>query len=317
MILQFGKIPPPIGGISIHVKRLLFELEQTSIKTELFDYSKERNVFSIVNKIWRNDVVHIHLSRKRHRLLFIIIFRSLFKKVIVTFHGKFDFKNKYDFLSLKFAHISVVLNEISFANAQKFRNNSVYLIGAFIPPLNKVNDTLTPETNTIIKNLKSKYENVYCTNAWNIVFDTEQREIYNGSLLLELFEKLKANALVFSDPVGNYSRYLKNKYGYIPENIHFITYQHDFIDVIKLTDAFIRPTTTDGDSLSVHEALFYKKDVIASNVVDRPNGCILYKEEEDLKKIISNFNQYKDCYKNYSYRDNIIELKKLYLEISD
>ena len=42
------------------------------------------------------------------------------------------------------------------------------------------------------------------------------------------------------------------------------------------SDCLIRATTTDGDSLSVKEALYYKKKVIASNCVDRVPNVILY-----------------------------------------
>lgn len=317
MILQIGKVPPPIGGISIHVQRLLKEFENDSINLELLDYSKNKNILEIIGMIWRCNIVHIHLSRKLHRLLFIFFFKLLLKKVIVTFHGEFDFKNKYDYLSLKYANIIIVLNKISYENAINIRSDSVHLIGAFIPPQTKKSNSLKQETKIVIEKFKSHYNNVFCTNAWNVVFDKDKREIYNGSLLVELFDKLKTSALLFSDPVGNYSNFLKNKYGNLPENIHFINYQHDFIDVINYVDAFIRPTTTDGDSLSVHEALYYNKDVIVSDVVDRPTGCILYHDIVELENKIKNFDQYKGHFKNYSSKDNIFELRKLYLEISN
>lgn len=317
MVLQFGKIPPPIGGISIHVQRLLKEFENDSINLELLDYSKNKNILEIIGMIWRCNIVHIHLSRKLHRLLFIFFFRLLFKKVVVTFHGKCTFDNKFDVWSLKFSSASIVLNELSYKNALKHQLDSIYLIGAFIPPPISTVMSLKSHTKKILDTFKSKYDHVFCTNAWSVVFDSDGEEIYGGSILFELFEKINNKGLIFSDPEGKYSKYLFKKYGYIPNNIHFITYRHDFVEVIIKTNAYIRSTTTDGDSLSVNEALFLKKDVIASNVVDRPRGCILYEKIDELENLIVSFEQIKGYYHKYSSIDNVVELRKLYLEISN
>ena len=104
------------------------------------------------------------------------------------------------------------------------------------------------------------------------------------------------------------------KHGFLPDNIFFITYSHDFFEVINLTDALLRATTMDGDSLSINEALYFNKDVITSNVVDRPNGCILYKSTDDLVKVINNFGIFKGEFKKYTYINNASCLKALYLK---
>ena len=46
---------------------------------------------------------------------------------------------------------------------------------------------------------------------------------------------------------------------------------------MKITDIFIRNTSKDGDSLSVKEALFLKKRVLCTDVVERPGGVQLFK----------------------------------------
>lgn len=315
MILQFGKIPPPIGGISIHIQRLLEEFENTSIKMELLDYSKERNIISIVSKIWSSEIIHVHLSRKLHRLVIIILFRILFKKVVVTFHGEFDFINKYDFYSLKFASFAILLNQISFNHAKIYRKKRLILIGAYIPPkINPIN-SLKEASIKQIESLKRNFKHVFCTNAWNVAFDKNGNEIYGGTLLIDVLANNPDIALVFSDPASNYWNFLNTKFKTLPSNVLFLNYKHDFIDVIMLCDAFIRSTTTDGDSLSIHEALHLKRDVIASNVIDRPLGCILFTNKVDLEMILRDFNRYKGCYNSYVFNDNIPNLKDVYLNI--
>ena len=45
---------------------------------------------------------------------------------------------------------------------------------------------------------------------------------------------------------------------------------------MKESDAVIRATATDGDSLSIREALYLGKPIIATNCVTRPEGVIVY-----------------------------------------
>jgi glycosyltransferase involved in cell wall biosynthesis len=47
--------------------------------------------------------------------------------------------------------------------------------------------------------------------------------------------------------------------------------------MISASDVFVRPTFTDGDSISVREALSLGIPVIASDCVERPDGVVLFK----------------------------------------
>ena len=66
-VVQFGKLPPPIGGVTIHISRLLFQAnKETKFKTDILDYSKEKNIFYICKKILFTELIHIHLSNKNN-----------------------------------------------------------------------------------------------------------------------------------------------------------------------------------------------------------------------------------------------------------
>ena len=58
---------------------------------------------------------------------------------------------------------------------------------------------------------------------------------------------------------------------------------------------YIRNTSTDGDSLLVHEALANHSPVIASSCVSRPNGVLLmrYCNVSDLEKCFEELRHYK------------------------
>jgi hypothetical protein len=74
----------------------------------------------------------------------------------------------------------------------------------------------------------------------------------------------------------------------MPRNISVISGLHHFMDVLSFCDALIRATTTDGDSLSIREALFLGKPVVTTDCVTRPSGCTLYKagQTADLERSI-------------------------------
>jgi glycosyltransferase involved in cell wall biosynthesis len=56
------------------------------------------------------------------------------------------------------------------------------------------------------------------------------------------------------------------------------------LSVMKRSDLFVRPTYTDGDSVSVREAVELRVPVVASNVGHRPAGVLLFQpgDVEDL-----------------------------------
>jgi hypothetical protein len=163
--------------------------------------------------------------------------------------------------------------------------NKIELISAFIPPINEEN-YLSLEIEESINKIIRKRKIVACTNAHNYVVDKSGNDLYGIDFLLRIFSNLPDFCLLISDPSAN----LKKKYfNYVDcDNILFISVQHQFVEIIKKSNLLIRATTTDGDSLSIKEAFYYNVDVIASDCVDRPQGCNLYitlNEESFLKTL--------------------------------
>ena len=61
----------------------------------------------------------------------------------------------------------------------------------------------------------------------------------------------------------------------------FIDQPHSYFELLKNVDVFVRNTSTDGDALSVKEALYLNKPALCSDVVDRPAGTILFRYSDD------------------------------------
>ena len=68
---------------------------------------------------------------------------------------------------------------------------------------------------------------------------------------------------------------------------------------MKTCDLFLRPTNSDGDSVSVRESLSLGVPVIASDAAPRPNGTILFRsrDHDDLTNktidVLNNLDDYK------------------------
>jgi glycosyltransferase involved in cell wall biosynthesis len=285
-ILILGKTPPPIGGVTIHVSRLIQHLESDGF--EYTFYSLLNSVFSVFVAARKYKVIHLHTSNPRFHFLFSLycfIFRI---RLLQTYHGDL---NRYKALNAFFNNMSLHLTNVPIVintNSQDYalrRNRNTRLISAFLPPLYP--NPLSSDIVNSIDAWRGNHHPIYCTNASYFQIDKYGNEVYGGSALVEVFRTLGPRGLIFSEPKGEYKAHLE-KEGELPENVLFITQEHDFFEVLKLSDCFIRATTTDGDSLSVKEALSLGKPVIASDCVDRPIACNLFKTNDfhDLERQI-------------------------------
>jgi hypothetical protein len=91
-----------------------------------------------------------------------------------------------------------------------------------------------------------------------------------------------------------------------------------FSKLIELSDIVIRPTNADGDSLSIREALYFQKPIIASDVVKRPTGTITFKTRNFDDFML----QLKNCIhqKNENKQTNLVdgdsvELSEFYINL--
>ncbi|QNI75235.1 hypothetical protein [Synechococcus sp. MVIR-18-1] len=117
-----------------------------------------------------------------------------------------------------------------------------------------------------------------------------------------------------SDPSGRYAQFSASKFPFIPRNVVFLSKPHPFIEILRSSDLFIRNTSTDGDSISIWEALSLIVNVFATDVVSRPPGVTLYSSIEELTDLLGDFNPKCNAYAN-SNVPSLDELADFYLEI--
>lgn len=278
-----GKTPPPIGGVTIHVKRLLGRLERLGMTCLWIDLSN--GGFSALVELIRGPrLIHLHTSRPYFRLMVAVVGRAVGKKVCITYHGDLGRfggggANLVDRMSVRVASMPILLNEGSYEIARRLNVKSC-LVSAFIRPEVPSDDVLLGE---MLTTFVSRFDYSFATNAYDVSFDSAGMEIYGICELMRIFEGFPRIGLVFSDPSGNYKRFLGEKGVNVPANVLVIDRRHDFVSVLHQVGGLIRATTTDGDSLSVREGLFLGKVVVASDCVDRPVGVLTYETGNSLK----------------------------------
>lgn len=286
-----GKTPPPIGGVTIHVSRLLRRLAEEGVPFIHFDPAKDR-WSTLFSAVLRGRAIHVHVSNSYLRVFLVLLSAVLRRKSLITLHGNLGrygaTRNGFDNAAVWLADRPILLNSASLSAALALNPNSE-LVPAFIPPSSDLD--ASGEVGRLIADWKGGRAPLFCSNAHARVSDKDGADIYCVESLLEVFSGLPDAGLVFSDPSGTYSEYFDRSGTVVPQNVLMISEPHSFLEVLSSCDCMIRATTTDGDSISVKEALYLGVNVIASDCVPRPPGCLIYptSDSESLARIVKEF----------------------------
>lgn len=266
----------PMGGVTMHVHRLLKRLIEPQVSNYILcDYKKE-SFRKQLNKIRTAGVLHTHASNPLLKLFYVIAGKFFRTKSLITVHGKYGvygpIQNIIHKWALKWCDIPILINKESYDAVVKFNSHAVF-IPAFIPPI-KEEEVLSSEMHAKIKQIKEDGKPLLVTNASSRAFTTDGKEIYGIEFLIDYCREHKEFNLVILDPHNDYMPLYKER---LPENVYIFTGHHSFCGLMEYADIVVRNTPTDGDSLSVKEALYYHKKILATDAVSRPEGVFLFK----------------------------------------
>lgn len=274
-VLIVGTTPESagIGGVTIHIQRLLQWLDLEGFAYDLCDY-KKLGLLEQFRLMQKHQVAHIHISKPLPRLVYIMYGKLVGTRSILTVHGnigRFNWlKNQMDKLSVRICDVPILINANSFEKAKKWNKNSV-LLSVFLPP---TGDGYLPEyAEKTIADAKTKGKEIVSSNASVMSFTDSGEEIYGINFAIDFFKNKPEYFFCVSDPSGQYAEKYKDE---TFDNILFINERHSFYKLMKLSDVMLRPTATDGDALSVKEGLYLDKKVVVTNRVDRPEGVLLF-----------------------------------------
>lgn len=288
-----------VGGVSIHIKRLSTLLREQYTFTFIDESPRNQadtNIFNLrsknITKYFRlvngSDVVHIHTGIWWLRCIHIFIAFLLRKKTVVTIHSLSNLTNSF---SIKATQIFLLLatkiifvsNEIS----EKLHSKKGIIIPAFIPPDIAGENDLPSEVLVLLE--KNKDKRIIVNNAFKLVLHKEQ-DLYGLDLLIDVARAIKRDnknyKIIFviasmDEKLKLYDYYAQIiKEENLDEEISLIPYPISFVKLMITSDLVVRATNTDGDALTVREALFLNRPIIASDVTLRPKGTILFKNRD-------------------------------------
>lgn len=288
-----------VGGVSIHIKRLstllreqhnftfIDESPRNKAETNVFNL-RSKNIAKYLRLLNGADVVHIHTGIWWLRCIHIFIAFLLRKKTVVTIHSLSDLTNSFSFKATQIflllaTKIIFVSNEIS----KKLHSKKGIIIPAFIPPDIADENDLPSEVLVLLE--KNKDKRIIVNNAFKLVLHKKQ-DLYGLDLLIDLARSIKKDnknyKIIFviasmDEKLKLYDYYAQIiKEENLDEEISLIPYPISFVKLMMASDLVVRATNTDGDALTVREALFLNRPIIASDVTLRPKGTILFKNRD-------------------------------------
>ena len=313
-VVIVGTIPSTagVGGVTIHVSRLLKALKDSDFEPVLCDY-KRLPFLSQIKLLRQSKLAHLHVSNPYGRLLYVLLCRVMGIKSMLTIHGNLRryglIKNAVNDMAIRWCNVPILINDTSFRQALRL-NDAARRMSAYIPLRDM--EVLPESMETIIRVQREAGRSIVCTNASGFVYDVNGNDIYGIAFLIDYFNQHKEYFLLISDPSSQYSASYKET---LPENIVIISQPHSFVPVLRRADIMIRATSTDGDSISVREALDAGIRVLATDCVDRPDGVILFSYSD--KKSLDNALQERNLNNSpYKHSDTIADLCNVYGSLS-
>jgi len=337
-LLIIGPAPYDMGGVSIHIRRLSYVIkdnftinyinEGRNHYNDIFSL-RSLNVFQYLKLVLNADIIHIHSGSVLLRLFHIFVCRIILRrKTVLTIHRDVTIE-KYLWLTKslvdKCQHV-ITVNSKSYDILYRKSKCKYHLMPAFLPPIIETEEELPSDvTNWLYKCRQIKDSVIMVSNAWNLILHNNC-DLYGLDMCIELIKKLIDNNktnyyLLFVLATNTNQKQLQEEYerfiseNGLNDNILIWNSGLSFVKLIQESDIVLRTTNTDGDALSIREALYYGVNVIASDVVSRPEGTTLFKTRDldDLYRAVID-NSTKE-FKKQNEVGCINEYKEKYLEI--
>ena len=306
-----GRIPPPYGGVGVHLLRFLSEMRRAKLPFTFLDLDGNKDASNSIEALPMNwlfisrllrlpyEVLHFHTSRVPQLLVLLLVLR--FRphiRVIITLHNQTPmlfytktstlFKRVFNWFFKRADHIIATNKCIGEWATNKLGLNSrqVDVIPAYLPPSNEeLQYNGFPQ---VIQSFFESHHPVIGSQGYYGNF-MDGEHVYRFEELANLLSKLKKhypNIGCYTAISGCYSENHRAKIRALRDELdlgqHWMLQEEPFPAVPLYTrcDLFLRPTVTDGDSVSIRECLSIGTPVLASDAVSRPPGATTYPQHD-------------------------------------
>ena len=306
-----GSFPPPIGGVTIHLRRLAVQLEKLGVQFTLFNLNSDSeqgpHVVSITrSRIW--SCLKILMGRKFSSILianrriwfwgFVLMITTLFRKrVVIRLQGsdivglsqKGGMKWWFVRRLLGYANGVVCVNDdLADALAESgIPRKKLAVIPGYLPPCeDEYDDSTLPKH---VQDFCKSHQPLLSANG---KFETHKgQDLYGFDMVVDLVEKMKPGhpqlgciiGLAHCDEnsktqLAEMKKLAEDKG--VSDNICWLEPPNFFVPILSQSDVFLRPTNTEGDSNSLREALDLGVPSVASDVAPRPDPSLLFRNRD-------------------------------------
>lgn len=306
-LIIVGRLPPPLGGVTVHLNRLAYYLNARNFPFHFFDLSGQSNpgrgivgcgnLFILIWNLLTRPYKICHCHASNHWLFLLVDFivaRILRRKTIYTLHGEgvlLQCESGPDFLksllqgAFRRATRIIAINSRFEERALLFAagRENVLNMPAYLPP--------TPEEVSSVSLLPDEFEQFFKEHGLCFASQGTFGNKYIGDDLyrFDLLGNVLSRLRILNPEVGLCSLVSQSLDAAAREKVfslrrelgldqHWLILENfgSAIPIYKRCIAFVRPTMSDGDSLSVRECIDFGIPVVASDAVPRPDGCILF-----------------------------------------
>lgn len=314
--LLLGAVPPPVGGVSIYCMRKIELLTLNGKEVHFFDSRRKINLlklilFSFLLRIKRKEY-EIEINISNSLVLLVLTIFGLASCCVFYDHnssrrllsGKFN-TCVFTFFCSKVNRIKTVNENLvnNYNELLKGRNVSITVETPFLAPtkneIKKSKEKFPLELKGLISDGK---RNIILSSAWKPISTEHENDLYGIKDTLAIYRKNISNypEFIFILMIGELdsSEFSSEIQLLVHEltsfsNFEFIEGGFSQLPLLNRTIALLRLTKTDGDSVSIREALHFGANVIATNVSERPDNVNvvpvsdLIETQNELLKILN------------------------------
>lgn len=293
-------MPPPIGGIAIHVSRVKEHLEQQKNHNIIFDATQYQSRIVRLRKLLcllmqRPDHIHYHtLYHSVVEWMIVIISATLLRTPVTLIdHDCRDVYKRSRWckmlwrLTIPWVRQQVIIGT---STVQAYRDNQVPILqsacieSSFIPPNKEHQSAILATYPPSLFAFLEQHRPIIVINAFRLVF-VDNKDLYGIdqtlTMLRELRQQFSRIGLVIAlAHRGSELYYAALQHHIMDHNLQshcfFLEDQREMWPLLRRAQLFIRPTLSDSYGISIAEALYFGVPAIASDVCVRPPNTILY-----------------------------------------
>lgn len=317
-VVVLGPLPPPLGGVSVHVQRVGALLQQqANVVCHINTCVEYRYRFLMLYLLkvtllllrFRPHELHLHtlyLSNSLSELcLIMLVKRMLCFEVVLIEH---DCRHVYqrsklwrDTLRRLLPHVSKHIF-IGNLTLKSYQDNDLCVAqswsvqSAFIPPDITQEQSIMASYPSTLFYFMHTHKPIVLANAFQLSL-LDGKDLYGFDQCLKVLRQLKEAhqniGWIFAmSQIGDQAYYdqlmCSIKRYQLQDRCYFLIGHHQLWPLMRCVDLFVRPTLSDGASVSIEEALWAGKPVVASDVCLRPAQVTTYNisNEHGLYKAI-------------------------------